>query len=217
MAPRMARGAVRRWLGARASSGFTLVEMAVVLVIIAVIFVAVLQGRALIENAEYKSFKRSLADYAEAFRVFHERYDALPGDFNDPDAQNAIGQDGGDGDGVIEGGGCNASGEESCRAWRHLRAASLIQGDPDVGGGAANPDHDYGGQVLGFMTNDDGGAPFGHRILVAEVPVEIARRLDNDIDDGRCDLGAVSVADTNDCAGNDWDDTNATADLIYVP
>lgn len=216
MAPRMARGAYGRFDQARWRAGFTLVEMAVVLVIIAIIFGAVLQGRALIENAEYKSFKQSLADYAEAFHVFRERYGALPGDFNDPDSNAALGQAGGNGDGIIGGGGCDSASEESCLAWRHLRAASLVQGDPGAVVDNLPPEHDFGGHVRGFMTNNDGGAPFGHKILVAAVPVGIARRLDNDIDDGRCDRGAVSAAATADCAGNDWDDTNANVDLIYA-
>lgn len=189
--------------------------MAVVLAIIAVIFVSVLQARALIDNAEYKSFKQSLAEYAEAFRVFQERYDALPGDFDHPDAQAAIGQDGGNGNGVIEGGGCETAGQESCRAWRHLRAASLVRGDPDEDVATINPDHAYGGHVLGFMTNNDGGAPFGHKILVEDVPVEIARRIDNDIDDGRCDRGIVSAVDC-DTSSDDWGDSSAPVNVIYA-
>lgn len=214
MNSRMARGASPRRLAVYRRTGFTLVELAVALVIIAVLFAAVLQGRALIDNAEYKTFKRSLADYAEAFQIFHERYGALPGDFNDADIAFDD-QDPGDGNGIIGGNGCESAGEESCLAWRHLRAASLVQGDPGVEGDGANPEHGYGGQVAGFMTNNDGGAPFGHKILVEDVPVGIARRLDNDIDDGLCDAGAVSSV--SGCDGSEWDSDNPTVDVIYVP
>lgn len=183
------------------------------LVIIGIALASVLQGRELVANAKYKSFKNGLADYAEAFHIFQDRYNALPGDF--PHANADLGQPDGDGDGVIEDGpACGGSTDESCRAWQHLRAASLVKGDPDDVGTAASPEHSYNGVFSAFFTGSAGNGRFDHKIMVDDLPLEIAKRVDNDLDDGVCTSGRISSQ--NGCDGSDWDTTLDTADLIYA-
>lgn len=195
--------------------GFSLVEAAIVLVIIALILGAVLQGRALIGSAEYKSLKEQVGSYKGAFHTFRDRFNALPGDF--ADASDRLGVAGGNGNGVIDDGpSCGASTHESCKAWQHLRAADLLKGDPGIAGTAAAPEHPYEGVVSGFFTGTDGNGEFEHKLLVLDLAVEIARQLDEDLDDGVCDEGRVSGLAG--CTGTDNDDWPASGnvDVVYA-
>ncbi len=194
------------------ASGFTLIEMAIAMVIIGTLLVVVLQGRALIANAEYKSFRAQLSEYRNAFHTFRDRYNALPGDFTEASSRLGLdtGSDG-SGNGVIDGGSdCSSSNDEGCSAWAHLRAAGLTKGASNAG----PPDHSYADQFAGFFTGDGGNDVFGHKLRVNGVPVEIARRLDNDIDDGLCDEGRVSSWASGDCTDGDWD-ADTGVDIVY--
>lgn len=186
-----------------------------VLVIIGLILGAVLQGRALIASAEFKSLKEQIGSYKGAYDVFRDRFDALPGDFADASAR--LGVSGGDGNGVIDDGpACSASGDESCRAWQHLRAADLIEGDAAAAGTDAPPKHPYAGAVSALFTGTQGNATFGHKLLVEDLPVEIARQLDADLDDGLCDEGRVSGLSGCTGTGNaDWP-ASGTVDVVYA-
>ncbi|MEX2576279.1 MAG: prepilin-type N-terminal cleavage/methylation domain-containing protein [Halofilum sp. (in: g-proteobacteria)] len=199
--------------------GFTLIEMAIAMVVIGAILVAVLQGRALIDNAEYSSFKRSLNEYAEAFYSFRERFNALPGDFDEANARLDGSLSGGNGDGAIDDGPtCDSDDDESCRAWQHLRYADLLQGDPRLSGGEAPPSHPYNGVVSAYFTGDEGDDLFRHKMLVTGVPSEVARRIDRELDDGICNKGRISLDPRNECIGTedgDWPDAEAV-DLVYV-
>lgn len=196
--------------------GFSLVEAAIVLVIIALILGAVLQGRALIGSAEYKSLKDQVGSYRSAFDTFRDRFNALPGDFADANDRLGLTGANGGGNGVIDDGpSCDASGEESCLAWRHLRAADLLEGDPGVAGTAASPEHPYESVVSGFFTGSDGNGEFGHKLLLLDLPVEVARQLDDDLDDGLCDDGRISNLPASGCSGTDWPDSG-TVDVVYA-
>lgn len=187
------------------------------LAIIGAVLVSVLQGRALIANAEYKSLRRSLADYAEAFQVFRERYNALPGDFAEADSHLGLDSaDNGNGDGVIDDGpACASPDDESCRAWQHLRAASLLKGNPGEEGAAAEPTHSYNGHVSSFFTGTAGNNEFGHKMLVENLPARVARRLDDDLDDSMCDSGYISMDPRDNCVGSAWPD-DADVDVAYA-
>ncbi|MDZ7748282.1 MAG: type II secretion system protein [Halofilum sp. (in: g-proteobacteria)] len=120
----------------RAVHGFSLVESAVVLVIVGLALAAVLQGRELIAGAEYRALRHQLGEQRDAFHAFRERYHALPGDF--AAARARLGVAPGNGDGIIgAGAACAGAGDESCRAWQHLRAAGLLAGDPRPPAGRA--------------------------------------------------------------------------------
>ena len=201
--------------------GFSLVEAAVVLVVIGIILGAVLQGRSLIESAEYKSFRQQLREYRSAFHDFRDRYNALPGDFGDASVRLESGQTDGDGDGVIgddsdgDWPGCSDAADEPCMAWQHLRAAGMLSGNPDTGGADAQPGHPYGGVIASFFTGTGNNGDFGHKLLITNVPIEIAIRLDNEEDNARGNGGRIPGQTCDSSSAVHWRAVD-TVDIVYA-
>lgn len=69
--------------------GFTLVEIAIVILIIAVLSVGVLKGRELIENSRIAASVSQIQDIDSALTEFWNKYQAIPGDMVDPGAKIA--------------------------------------------------------------------------------------------------------------------------------
>ena len=202
-----------------AQRGFSLVEAAVVLVVIGIILGAVLQGRSLIESAEYKSFRQQIREYRGAFHNFRDRFDALPGDFAKASERLESTQPDGGGDGMIGANvaniswaGCSDSEDERCTAWQHLRAAGMLDGNPETPGDSAAPEHPFGGTVAAFFTGSGAEGTFGHKLLIRDVPVRIAVRFDSDEDDERCAGGRITGQN---CDEGDWPEDGAV-DLVYA-
>ena len=174
--------------------GFTLVEIAIVLVIIGLILGGVLQGQTMIENARYKNFQKEIDSYRAAFHTFRDMQRALPGDITTAQARANLNASatGGNGNGVITGGDCSANNEETCRVWSHLRYAELIPGDPTVNGTASRPNHAYGGLVSSMETSNAGNNVTEHKLRLLNVPGEVARRYDSENDDNDPKTGSVS-------------------------
>src|SRR5687768_4136360 len=73
----------------RKHKGFTLIEIAIVLVIIGLLLGGVLQGQQLIENSRVRSAVNYFNGLATATFSYQDRYGKLPGD--DPDATTTRG------------------------------------------------------------------------------------------------------------------------------
>ena len=116
-------------------SGFTLVEIAIVLVIIGLLLGGILKGQELINSAKAKSFAQDFRTIQTALYGFQDRYKALPGDFSGARLTGSIngatpttvtatasnGQIDGNWDSPT-------AGEESCLFWQHLRLAGFLAG-----------------------------------------------------------------------------------------
>ena len=59
--------------------GFTLIEMAIVLIVIGLVVGGVLVGRDLVANATVNSQIAQIAQYNTAVKTFQNKYDCLPG------------------------------------------------------------------------------------------------------------------------------------------
>lgn len=115
--------------------GFTLVELAFVLVIIALIVGGVLVGQHLIRASELRKVVRDMESFTLAINAFEMKYKYLPGDF--PEATTYItgctdiagSSCNGDGNGFVDN---NTSGsDELRRAWEHLSRTNMIPGRYD--------------------------------------------------------------------------------------
>lgn len=130
----------------RSSAGFTLVELAIVIVIIGLIVGGVLAGFDLLRGQSVRNVLADARTYAIARQQFQDKYAALPGDMADatrvwgnaeggaatancatPATSASTGQAtcSGNGDGLI---GTAGAEYESLRFWQHLWAAGLIKG-----------------------------------------------------------------------------------------
>ena len=135
----------------RGQKGFTLVELAIVLVIIGIILGAILEGREMINNARISRVYSQYQEIAAAIFSYQGRYGMFPGDDNQVAARGGVwaGSVNGNGDGVINGTAantinCAAGGVEGCQLWDHLRRAGFI---PGATGTVTNPTNTYGGQI----------------------------------------------------------------------
>jgi prepilin-type N-terminal cleavage/methylation domain-containing protein len=140
-----------------AKQAFSLVELAIVLVILGLLVGGVLAGKSLIHASQLRTVSTQHANYLTAFLSFRDKYLALPGDIpnatqfwgaHDPDHSTCLTASGtgtdtltcnGNGDGNVDGVGS----WEMYRAWNHLSNARLIEGSytgTGWGGGSVDVD-----------------------------------------------------------------------------
>ncbi len=119
--------------------GFTLVELAIVLVIIGLLVGGVLQGQELIKQAQIRQEIRKLNDFKLALAAFQTKYDGLPGDIRKPTRFFPECNDGtpveGNGSGLI---GDALINEQVC-VWMHLQNSGLYNPIGYKQGGIISP------------------------------------------------------------------------------
>jgi prepilin-type N-terminal cleavage/methylation domain-containing protein len=185
--------------------GFTLVEIAIVLVIIGLLLGGILKGQEMITQAKIKNVIADFSGISAAYHGYQDRYRALPGD--DPNANTrwttpTVATQG-DGDGAVEGtynnaGAACAAAVETCSWWDHLRRSGFV-----AGAGVTNPFNAVAG-LIGVQTGDGavaigpvlGGALgvggfSGLIICSANLPDKIAIATDTQMDDGMRTAGTV--------------------------
>lgn len=173
-------------------SGFSLAEVAIVLVIIGLLLGGVLKGQELIENAKIKSLRNDFNGISIAFYAYQDRYRSMPGD--DGLANNKhrgwLDSSKGNSNGVLKKNDAfDAGASENQYLWQHLRYAGLIQGNPagktDNQGGRSNPIHSFNGKFGVTYTSKDWGIGLsGHIICAGSVPGKAAQAVDAAFDDG---------------------------------
>ena len=109
---------------------FSLVELAIALVIIGLLIGGVLKGQELLESARLKTIITQLNQHRLATNTFVDRYGSLPGDYDKASSYLKTGLKNGDNNGIIEGFGLSSTGgaaaHEALSFWEHLAAAELL-------------------------------------------------------------------------------------------
>jgi prepilin-type N-terminal cleavage/methylation domain-containing protein len=173
----------------RKQAGFTLVEIAIVMVIIGLLLGAVLKGQAMITNARAKNIENAFNGIAAAIYSYQDRYNALPGDDDKADRFTDIADCTslcGNGDGTVGGVfDSDTDNQESRLFWLHLRNAGLVAGATDD---LDQPSNTLTG-IIGVATgvvNISG--PF---VGFTNVPQNIALIIDARLDDGNPTSGSI--------------------------
>jgi len=200
--------------------GFTLVEIAVVLVIIGLLLGAILQGTELIDNSRIKKASSDISSVSAAYISYQDRYKRLPGD----DGPNlaALTGSGGDWATVSQFGNNNGvltiplnntwnGGNEHDNFWQHLRAAGYIAGNPADVGAASLPKNAWGG-LMGITVPAMGGGLNGPKVCMSQVPGKAASALDLQLDDGLGNSGSIRAT-----LGTSGANTNPTNVALAAP
>ena len=141
----------------RNQSGFTLIEIAIVLVIIGLLLGGVLKGQELINSAKVKNLAGDFKNIPVFIYGYQDKFKALPGDDAAVVAHvngtlaTAPASPAARGNGVIEGQwNSTTAGDESVLFWQHVRLAGLAPGETTVNVAAGNtyiPTNAAGGKV----------------------------------------------------------------------
>lgn len=170
--------------------GFTLVEIAIVLIIIGLLLGGVLKGQELITSARIRNAANDFSGIAAAVYAYQDRYASLPGDDSGAAMRWGANVPNGDRSGTLGGEFCAdpAGAVESVYFWRHLRLSGLVAGDPASG---AQPQNALGG-LIGVQTGAGAATATGGLVLCStNLNGKIAEALDLQIDDGRPGTGAL--------------------------
>ena len=170
-------------------SGFTLIEIAIVLVIIGLLLGGVLKGQEMITNGKLKRAVNDTNGVAAAYYSYLDRYAAFPGD--DPNAGTRwIGGIQGDGNGAIDTGQWDTDGgDEASYIWLHLRSSGLVSGPTtDDAAGRAHPVSSFGG-IIGVQDGNYGLT--GAVMCMSSIDGKYAEILDFQLDDGDATTGSM--------------------------
>jgi len=179
-------------------TGFTLVEIAIVLVIVGLLIGGVLKGQEMITNAKLKRIESDGAGLAAAMFSYQDRYLQLPGDDNAAVSRFSVyavtDLPNGDGDGTIEGAwdadtkATWADGtHETLKFFAQLRAAGLV---PGGGLDSTRPANAYGGQI-GIQDGSLGIS--GHVTIFGGIEGPIAKIIEARLDDGKTNSGRIQA------------------------
>jgi prepilin-type N-terminal cleavage/methylation domain-containing protein len=185
--------------------GYTLAEMAIVLVIVTLMFAFLPRFEAFASGMKAKSLAQEMQDIATAVALYRQRYAALPGDDSGAAARWA-GATSGDGNGLLYRGAVQGPEDvfdtepqsltgappESLLFWQHLRLASLMPAGtgPSPLLSMTRPVSSTGHRI-GVQANAMGIAA---ALCVDQLHPQSALELDRRLDDQRSEAGLLRAA-----------------------
>ncbi len=194
--------------------GFTLIEIAIVLVIIGLILGGVLKGQEMITQAKIRNVANDFNGVSAAYYTYQDRYRAIPGD--DPGANRwpTATVSANAGNGIVEGNYNSATATDESRLfWQQLRLSGLITG---AGTDTTQPQNAAGGMV-GIQTSTTAAPVLSLSGLVlcsSNLPGKIANAIDSQFDDGSPLTGQVRAIAQAAGASNPAVATAPTANTI---
>lgn len=183
-------------------TGFTLVEIAIVLVVIGLLLGGALKGQELIHSAKVKNLANDLRNIPILIYTYQDRFRALPGD--DPQATSHLGSKAsnastpntGLGNAAIDGSwNSTTQTDESYLFWQHVRLAGLIAGGTTPGD-AAYPMRNAEGGLIGITSGSHSPITTlsGTYITCSQgISGRYAKQIDGLMDDGNGKQGSIQV------------------------
>ncbi len=164
----------------RRHKGFSLLELAIVLVVIGFLLGAIFQGQSMIYNARLQKIAQDMRQYAQALVLYYDRYGMYPGDENDPAFPPGDSFEG-DHNGLVD------TAQESSNAWQDMASAlGVVQRGSPVRGG-----------VYQFGTMDFGSGTRNY-VSVSNLPNRMAEAIDARHDDGLWNAGNIRCSSSYD-------------------
>ncbi len=203
-------------------AGFTLVEIAIVLVIIGLLLGGILKGQELINSARVRNLADQNSGVQAAYFGFIDRYRQVPGDWAILPAGQAIGVailNGGDGNGRVDNVYVEAAG-----LWEQLARANFLAGGFALPTAIIAAEATYGNVVPInafnaplILTRNAGYTGVGsarlNLHLGRNIPVAIARELDIKVDDGLPNSGVLRMTNA-DGTNTNFDPLNFLATFV---
>jgi prepilin-type N-terminal cleavage/methylation domain-containing protein len=187
-------------------SGFTLVEIAIVLVIIGLLLGGILKGQELINSAKVKNLANDFRIIPTYMYGYQDKFKAIPGDDalvtsmhlanTSPVGTLASTPAGKQGNGVIDGNwNSTTQTDESFLFWQHVRLANLAAGPTTATAADYVPKNALGGD-LGISSASTAqlqitGMSGSYQICSKGIPGKFVKQLDTQMDDGNTASGSI--------------------------
>jgi prepilin-type N-terminal cleavage/methylation domain-containing protein len=188
-------------------TGFTLIEIAIVLVIIGLLLGGILKGQELINSAKVKNLANDFRNVPLFVYGYQDKYKALPGD--DINASTHVGAAASAasvtlltptattlGNGRLEGNyNSSTDTDESVAFWQEVRLANLASGSSNFSNvAAAMPTNSEGGRIGIQSTAPITGMSGSYFVCSDGIQGKFAKQIDITLDDGDTAQGSVRVA-----------------------
>jgi len=184
-------------------AGFTLVEIAIVLVIIGLLLSGVLKRQEMITQAKIKNIINDFNGVTLAVTSYQDRYRAIPGDDQNASTRwTTQAPASGNGNGIVAGaynandtsgaGGAPAAAAESNLFWQHLRIAGFVPGLTTGAGSGSQPLNAAGGMI--GVESGTAGSGLGFTSLIicfSNLPEKVASAVDTQMDDSNPASGQI--------------------------